>query len=379
VIIAVWLGAWRIGKGFALFALLASLYIIYSGYSEHAAVTLALTLSSTFFSLLIGIPLGICRRDARLPAGSFARCLIYADHARLCVPDTRDDFVRASLPAGDLRDDSVFYAAGGASDRFRYSPGQRRRIEAGIAFGCTPWQLLWKVQLPAAQPSIMAGINQSIMMAMSMVIIASMVGAGGLGNDILSSIQQLEIGTGLQSGFVVVLIAIPLDRLSASFARRDGPWRQKDDASRAVSTQSEIARQSCIRNGASSSRPRQPGSRCRRGIRSPLQERFHVADAFAQHHRGIFGQVDNRGRLLAQIAAVDNQVHQLLQTIFDLFRVGFGKVAAGQHQRGGQHRFAERLQQRLAIGFDGTRMPMVLRFSCSRRRGTSLVPLRIKV
>ncbi|VTM70804.1 Glycine betaine/L-proline transport system permease protein proW [Raoultella planticola] len=97
------------------------------------------------------------------------------------------------------------------------------RIEAGIAFGCTPWQLLWKVQLPAAQPSIMAGINQSIMMAMSMVIIASMVGAGGLGNDILSSIQQLEIGTGLQSGFVVVLIAILLDRLSASFARRDGP------------------------------------------------------------------------------------------------------------------------------------------------------------
>jgi hypothetical protein len=118
--------------------------------------------------------------------------LIYADHARLCVPDTRDDFVRASLPAGDLRDDSVFYAAGGASDRFRYSPVNASRIEAGIAFGCTPWQLL-KVQLPAAQPSIMAGINQSIMMAMSMVIIASMVGAGGLGNDILSSIQQLEL------------------------------------------------------------------------------------------------------------------------------------------------------------------------------------------
>ncbi len=94
------------------------------------------------------------------------------------------------------------------------------RIEAGLAFGCTPWQLLWKVQLPAAQPAIMAGVNQTIMMAMSMVIIASMVGAGGLGNDILSSIQQLEMGLGLQSGLVVVLMAILLDRLSASFARR---------------------------------------------------------------------------------------------------------------------------------------------------------------
>ncbi len=57
--LAVVIGGWRIGKGFALFALLATLYIIYSGYSEHAAITLALTLSSTFFSLLLGIPLGI--------------------------------------------------------------------------------------------------------------------------------------------------------------------------------------------------------------------------------------------------------------------------------------------------------------------------------
>lgn len=90
-----------------------------------------------------------------------------------------------------------------------------------MAFGCTPWQLLWKVQLPAAQPSIMAGINQTIMMSMSMVIIAAMVGAGGLGNDILTSIQQLDIGQGLQSGLVVVFMAILLDRLSASFARHE--------------------------------------------------------------------------------------------------------------------------------------------------------------
>ncbi|VVT52909.1 Choline binding ABC transport system permease protein ChoW [Kosakonia radicincitans] len=221
VALAVVIGAWRIGKGFALFALLATLYIIYSGYSEHAAITLALTLSSTFFSLLLGIPLGIwsARRAA---VGSVVRTL-------LDFMQTMPAFVYlipATILFGLGRPPGIF-----ATILFSMPPVVRltdlgirqvnsARLEAGIAFGCTPWQLLWKVQLPAAQPSIMAGVNQTIMMAMSMVIIASMVGAGGLGNDILSSIQQLEIGLGLQSGVVVVLMAILLDRLSASFARR---------------------------------------------------------------------------------------------------------------------------------------------------------------
>lgn len=221
VTLAVVIGAWRIGKGFALFALLATLYIIYSGYSEHAAITLALTLSSTFFSLLLGIPLGIwsARRAA---VGSVVRTL-------LDFMQTMPAFVYlipATILFGLGRPPGIF-----ATILFSMPPVVRltdlgirqvnsARLEAGIAFGCTPWQLLWKVQLPAAQPSIMAGVNQTIMMAMSMVIIASMVGAGGLGNDILSSIQQLEIGLGLQSGIVVVLMAILLDRLSASFARR---------------------------------------------------------------------------------------------------------------------------------------------------------------
>jgi glycine betaine/proline transport system permease protein len=68
----------------------------------------------------------------------------------------------------------------------------------------------------------MAGVNQTIMMAMSMVIIASMVGAGGLGNDVLTSIQQLDIGLGFDSGLSVVLLAIMLDRISASFGRGVG-------------------------------------------------------------------------------------------------------------------------------------------------------------
>lgn len=223
VILAVAIGYWRIGKGFALFALLATLYIIYSGYSEHASITLALTLSSTFFSLLIGIPLGIWSAR-RATAGSVIRTL-------MDFMQTMPAFVYlipATILFGLGRPPGIF-----ATILFSMPPVVRltdlgirqvnaARIEAGLAFGCTPRQLLWKVQLPAAQPAIMAGVNQTIMMAMSMVIIASMVGAGGLGNDILSSIQQLDIGLGLQSGIVVVLMAILLDRLSASFARQRG-------------------------------------------------------------------------------------------------------------------------------------------------------------
>jgi glycine betaine/proline transport system permease protein len=78
------------------------------------------------------------------------------------------------------------------------------------------------VQFPNALPSIMQGVNQTIMMALSMVIIASMVGAGGLGNDVLASIQRLDIGLGFESGLSVVLLAIVLDRITESFGRSPG-------------------------------------------------------------------------------------------------------------------------------------------------------------
>jgi glycine betaine/proline transport system permease protein len=101
----------------------------------------------------------------------------------------------------------------------------REIVEAGQAFGCTPWQLLYKVQFPNALPSIMQGVNQTIMMALSMVIIASMVGAGGLGNDVLASIPRLDIGLGFESGLSVVLLAIVLDRITESFGRAPGTAR----------------------------------------------------------------------------------------------------------------------------------------------------------
>jgi glycine betaine/proline transport system permease protein len=90
-------------------------------------------------------------------------------------------------------------------------------VEAGLAFGCTPWQLLFRVQLPSAKPSIMAGVNQTIMLALSMVVIASMIGAGGLGDTVLRGIQRLDVGLGFEGGLGVVILAIILDRITQSF------------------------------------------------------------------------------------------------------------------------------------------------------------------
>ena len=92
-------------------------------------------------------------------------------------------------------------------------------VETGLAFGCTRRQLLLRVQLPTARPSIMAGVNQTIMLALSMVVIASMIGAGGLGDTVLRGIQRLDVGLGFEGGLGVVILAIILDRITQSFGK----------------------------------------------------------------------------------------------------------------------------------------------------------------
>ncbi|MCD2137262.1 ABC transporter permease [Salinicoccus halitifaciens] len=89
-------------------------------------------------------------------------------------------------------------------------------IEASDSFGTTPMQKLLKVQLPLARPSIMAGINQTIMLALSMVVIASMIGAPGLGTEVLSSLQRAQVGPGFVAGLGIVILAIIIDRFTQS-------------------------------------------------------------------------------------------------------------------------------------------------------------------
>lgn len=93
-------------------------------------------------------------------------------------------------------------------------------VEAAEAFGSTEYQKLVKVQLPVAMPTIMAGINQCIMLALSMVVIAAMIGAGGLGSEVLRGIQRLNIPVGFEGGLAIVIIAIILDRITQGFGKR---------------------------------------------------------------------------------------------------------------------------------------------------------------
>ncbi|MDP4159577.1 MAG: ABC transporter permease subunit, partial [Bacillota bacterium] len=90
-------------------------------------------------------------------------------------------------------------------------------VEVGEAFGSTPFQLLWKIQLPLAMPTIMAGINQTMMLSLSMVVIAAMIGSGGFGQGVLAGISQMDIGKGFENGLAVVILAMILDRLGQGF------------------------------------------------------------------------------------------------------------------------------------------------------------------
>ena len=96
-------------------------------------------------------------------------------------------------------------------------------MEASDAFGTTTTQKLFKVQLPLALPTIMAGINQTIMLSLSMVVIASMIGAGGLGREVWRSIQRLDAGSGFQAGVAIVIVAVVLDRITQAMAQRARP------------------------------------------------------------------------------------------------------------------------------------------------------------
>ncbi|MFC3123574.1 ABC transporter permease [Pseudoroseomonas globiformis] len=213
------LALWRVGWKFAAFAVAALLLTISMGLWDRMMETLALVLAATGIAMLVGIPLGI----------GMARSNTVQMIARpaLDLMQTMPAFVYL-IPA------AMFFGLGAvpgtiATVIFAMPPVVRLTnlgirqvhhefIEAGEAFGCTPMQLLMKVQIPNALPSIMAGVNQTIMLSLSMVVIASMIGAGGLGNTVLTGIQRLDVGTGFEGGLAVVILAVLLDRITQSFS-----------------------------------------------------------------------------------------------------------------------------------------------------------------
>ena len=218
-------GFWRLGWKFALFCAVSCAIIIGTNFWPATMVTLALIISSTVISLILGIPIGIWTAKSDRAAAVIRPILdfmqtmpafVYLIPAAMLfglgkVPGVLATVIFAMPPVVRLTSLGIRQV-------------NKEQVEAGISFGCTPTQLLIKVQIPGAMPSIMAGVNQTIMMALSMVIIASMVGAGGLGNDVLSGIQRLDVGLGFESGLAVVLLAIILDRITESFG---GGYRVK--------------------------------------------------------------------------------------------------------------------------------------------------------
>jgi len=208
---------WRVGWRFGLFAAFSMVLLFGMQIWTETVSTLALVIGSSLLALVIGIPVGIA-----MARNNTVETIV---RPVLDLMQTMPPFVYL-IPA------AIFFGLGKvpgaiATLVFAMPPAVRltnlgirqvseENVEAGLAFGCTERQLLFKVQLPLAMPSIMAGVNQTIMLALSMVVIASMIGAGGLGNTVLTGIQRLDVGLGFEGGLGVVLLAILLDRITQS-------------------------------------------------------------------------------------------------------------------------------------------------------------------
>lgn len=241
ILVIVALSFWAKGWKLALGAAIGLVVIVGVDQWEKAMQTLALTLVAAFIAILIAIPVGIwASRSARVSA--VVRPVL--------------DFLQ-TMPAFVYLIPAIFLFSVGvvpgivATILFAVAPGVRLTelgirgvdaevVEAGHAFGATPGRILRQIQLPLAMPSIMAGVNQVIMLSLSMVVIASMVGAPGLGKDIIQALSRIDIGLGFEAGLSVVIIAMILDRVTGGFGRgRKRPARPaaKTAASKAASAE----------------------------------------------------------------------------------------------------------------------------------------------
>ncbi len=213
--------AYRIaGKGVSVFTLLGMLFIHNLGLWEPTMRTLSMVVVATVICIAIGGPVGILTAKNQLahkivmPIMDFMQTMpafVYLIPAVSFfglgkVPGVVATIIFAIPPAIRLTGLGI-----------RQVPVEM--VEAADAFGSTGMQKLLKVQLPLALPTIMAGINQTIMLSLSMVVIAAMIAAGGLGREVWSAIQRMEVGKGFEAGLAVVVLAIILDRITQNIAK----------------------------------------------------------------------------------------------------------------------------------------------------------------
>jgi glycine betaine/proline transport system permease protein len=222
--------AWRLaGWRVMLFAFVSLAYLGLFGFWEKSMSTMALVITAVSICLLFGLPLGIwCAKSRRVEA------LFYPV---LDAMQTLPTFVYL-IPA------IAFFSIGKtpgviATVIFALPPmikltalGIRQVpahiVEAAVAYGGSPAQILFKVELPLARASIMTGLNQTIMMSLSMVVIAALIGAGGLGEDVTRALQFLQKGQGMLAGLAIVLCAMVIDRVLQGAHGRDGVRRSTE-------------------------------------------------------------------------------------------------------------------------------------------------------
>lgn len=214
---------WAAGRRLVPVAVVAGLLVLLGllGVWNEAMATVALMLAATILSVVIGLPIGIGMsrsdrmRRGMLPVLDIMQTMpifVYLIPFVMLfgpgkIPALLATIVFAIPPVIRLTDLGIRQV-------------DPEIVEASRAFGASPRQQLWTVQVPLAMPTIMAGINQTTMMALSMVVIASMIGAGGLGYQVLQGIQRLEVSKGLIAGLGIVLLAIIFDRIAQSYGRR---------------------------------------------------------------------------------------------------------------------------------------------------------------
>ena len=224
--------AWQLAGGRMAIATLISLMVIgLLGIWPEAMVTLSLVLTALFFCVLIGLPLGVwlARSDR---ANRVMRPLLDAMQttpAFVYLVPVVMLFGIGNVPGVIV---TIIFALPPLVRLTNLGIRQVRPdlVEAATAYGASPMQLLAKVQLPLAMPSIMAGINQSLMLSLSMVVIASMIAVGGLGLMVLRGIGRLDMGLATVGGLGIVILAIMLDRLTQALSqptRHGQPWTMR--------------------------------------------------------------------------------------------------------------------------------------------------------
>jgi len=216
LILLIGLIAWKsAGRGTAIFSILGLLLIDAMELWPETISTLALVLSSAFITLIIGIPLGILASKSDTvdkilrPVLDFMQTMpafVYLIPAVLFfslgkVPGAFATIIFSMPPVVRLTNLAI-----------RQVPEEV--VEAAKSFGSTSRQMLFKVQIPIAMPTILAGINQTTLLALSMVVISAMIGSGGLGKVVLRGIQEYKIGLGFEGGVAVVILAMVLDRIT---------------------------------------------------------------------------------------------------------------------------------------------------------------------